>query len=277
MRLAVFSDIHSNRFALEACFREAEKRAADAWIFLGDYVSDCACPHKTMELLYRAEKERPCFFVKGNREEYILNHHKNGSDWRFGTTTGSLLYTYENMTAEDLAFIDALPIVQEINPNGRCPICICHGSPDKTRETLYPFSYNTERWLLRVEQPLLLSGHTHCPLIARNGAKTYLNPGSVGVQTTETTTAKMAFLESDGNRWHPELIEVPYDIGAAVRDIRRSGLLDCAGIWARAIIKQLLGGKNYSLFCVERAEELAAGGTVTDAHWQQAAHDFGIL
>lgn len=277
MRLAVFSDVHSNHLALEACFREAERQKADAWIFLGDYVSDCAYPHKTMELLYYAKREHLCWFIKGNREEYILNHHKNGSDWSFGSTTGSLLYTYENMTEEDLAFIDALPIVQEINPNGRCPICICHGSPAKTREALYPFSYTVQSWLFRVEAPLLLSGHTHRPLVARNGAKTYLNPGSVGVQTTETTAAKLALLESDGNSWQPTLLETPYDIDGAVREIRESGLLDCAGVWAHAITKQLRDGRNYSLFSVERAGELAAGGAVTDAHWKQAARDFGVL
>lgn len=277
MRLAVFSDVHSNHLALEACFAKAEKRGADLWIFLGDYISDCAYPHKTMELLYRAQKEHDCCFVKGNREEYILNHHKNGSDWKYGTTGGSLLYTYENLTAEDLAFLDALPTVRRINPSGKCPICLCHGSPAKTRETLYPFSYVTERWMLQIEQPLLMSGHTHRPLIARNGRKMYLNPGSVGVQATETTTAKMAFLESDGDCWQPELVEVDYDIEAAVGEIRQSGLLDCAGIWPYAISRQLADGKNYSLFCVERAAELAGDGPVTDAHWKQAARDFSVL
>ena len=68
MRLAVFSDVHSNHLALEACFAEAEKRGANLWIFLGDYISDCAYPHKTMELLYRAQQEHDCCFVKGNRE-----------------------------------------------------------------------------------------------------------------------------------------------------------------------------------------------------------------
>ena len=57
MRLAVFSDVHSNHFALEACFAAAERRGADLWIFLGDYISDCAEPHRTMELLYRARRE----------------------------------------------------------------------------------------------------------------------------------------------------------------------------------------------------------------------------
>ena len=80
MRIAVFSDIHSNHTALEACFRTAEARGADLWVFLGDYVSDCANPRATMELLYRARREHDCVFIKGNREAYILGHHKNGSD-----------------------------------------------------------------------------------------------------------------------------------------------------------------------------------------------------
>ena len=44
MRLAVFSDVHSNHHALEACLKEAEKQKADGHIFLGDYISDCANP-----------------------------------------------------------------------------------------------------------------------------------------------------------------------------------------------------------------------------------------
>ena len=76
MRLAVFSDVHSNHHALKACLKEAEKQKADGYIFLGDYISDCANPHETMKLIYRAKQETPCWFVRGNREEYVLNHHK---------------------------------------------------------------------------------------------------------------------------------------------------------------------------------------------------------
>ena len=78
MRLAVFSDVHSNHHALKACLKEAEKQKADGYIFLGDYISDCANPHETMKLIYRAKQEMPCWFVRGNREEYVLNHHNLG-------------------------------------------------------------------------------------------------------------------------------------------------------------------------------------------------------
>ena len=118
MRLAVFSDVHSNHHALQASLKEAEKQKADGYIFLGDYISDCANPHETMKLIYRAKQETPCWFVRGNREEYELNHHNFGSEWANGTTTGSLLYTYEGLTAEDLEFISTLPFMQTIDPNG---------------------------------------------------------------------------------------------------------------------------------------------------------------
>ena len=163
MRLAVFSDVHSNHHALKACLKEAEKQKADGYIFLGDYISDCANPHETMKLIYHAKQEMPCWFVRGNREEYVLNHHNFGSDWANGTTTGSLLYTYEGLTAEDLEFISTLPFMQTIDPNGKCPIRICHGSPEKTRDTLLPFSYKIESWLLKIDERVLLSGHTHQP------------------------------------------------------------------------------------------------------------------
>ena len=86
-----------------------------------------------------------------------------------------------------------------------------------------------------------------------------------------------ALLDSDENTWNETLLEVPYDIDAAALEIRESGLLTRAGVWGHAILKQLYTGKNYSLFCVQRAEELAAGGPVLLEHWQQAARDFGIL
>lgn len=51
MRIAAFGDIHSNHIALKACMDAAERGGVDGVVFLGDYVSDCACPQKTLSLL----------------------------------------------------------------------------------------------------------------------------------------------------------------------------------------------------------------------------------
>ena len=51
MRFAVLSDIHSNYAALRAVIADAESRQPDYWLFLGDYVTDCPYPHRTVEFL----------------------------------------------------------------------------------------------------------------------------------------------------------------------------------------------------------------------------------
>ena len=79
MKLGVFSDIHSNYHGFHACYEEAVKRGVNQFLFLGDYVSDCAYPEKTMELLYHIRDRYPCTFIRGNREDYLLNH-KNGAE-----------------------------------------------------------------------------------------------------------------------------------------------------------------------------------------------------
>ena len=49
MRIAAMGDIHSNHIALEACMRWVYQNDIDGIAFLGDYVSDCPYPQKTMQ------------------------------------------------------------------------------------------------------------------------------------------------------------------------------------------------------------------------------------
>ncbi len=51
MRIAVLSDVHSNFAALSSVVADAESRSPDWWIFLGDYITDCPYPHRTVEFL----------------------------------------------------------------------------------------------------------------------------------------------------------------------------------------------------------------------------------
>lgn len=276
MKLAVLADIHSNYHALKACISRAQELNADGFVFLGDYISDCAYPHRTMELLYSLKKEYPCYFVRGNREEYILNYHKNGGDWRYGSSTGSLLYTYENLKTEDLEFFESLPITDVINPNGKCDIRICHGSPIKSRDPLYPNAPRVINWIFDTEEKIILGGHIHLPFIERICDKFFMNPGTVGVPVSGDPRSQMAIMESDGNTWHPELLCVSYDIDASVKEMEECGLLDIAGVWSHGVKKSLLTGSNYPLFCVMLAERLADGGEVTEEHWREAARQLQI-
>ena len=277
MRIAVFSDIHSNHIALQACFAEAENRNADVWAFLGDYVSDCACPHKTMELLYKAKEEHVCYFVKGNREEYLLNHEDNDSDWAYGTITGSFLYTYDNMTAEDMTFIRNLPMNDVICLDGADPVHICHGAPHKTRVELKPSNGRVPQVLESVDEPVLLSGHSHTPFVEYANGKMYVNPGSLGIPTSGVTQAEMAFLEWDGEKWVPELVRVPYDIEAVALEMKEANLHELTLIWADCIIKGLRTARNYAIECLDLAAEYANGAPPTNEQLIRAAKTLGII
>jgi predicted phosphodiesterase len=67
MKIGVISDIHSNYHGLKACVDHGIKEGADRFLFLGDYVSDCGYPQKTMNLLYELKDSYECSFIKGNR------------------------------------------------------------------------------------------------------------------------------------------------------------------------------------------------------------------
>ena len=84
MKLAVLADIHSNHHALKDCISHALEKNADEFLFLGDYVSDCPCPQKTMQIIYEMRKKYRCHFIRGNREDYMLNHRENPDEgWTY--------------------------------------------------------------------------------------------------------------------------------------------------------------------------------------------------
>ena len=99
IHIAVLADIHSNFEAFRTCIKEAEKRNICDYIFLGDYLGDLACPQKTLGLMAELKNKYRCVFIRGNKEEYWINHRKNKEEkWESGKSgSGMLCYNYENL------------------------------------------------------------------------------------------------------------------------------------------------------------------------------------
>ena len=116
MRFAVISDIHSNYMALEnalSCLDDMRRdgEGPDGMIFLGDYLTDFPYPQETLRLLDECRAEFPCYFVRGNREDYLIRHRQNPTDgWSFSSSSGSLLYTYENLAPVDFETFEQMPV-----------------------------------------------------------------------------------------------------------------------------------------------------------------------
>lgn len=280
MRIAAFGDIHSNHFAFEACIDAAERRDMDGVVLLGDYVSDCPCPQKTLSLIKQLEASYPVWKIRGNREEYLLAHRRNPEDgWRYNSQSGSLLYTYENLTKDDLNAFERLPIAMNVSIDGLPPFEICHGSPWQTRYALRADTPESDAVMEAMKTKFLLCAHIHESYVFRKGEKTIVNGGSVGIPGDGTTDVSFVMIEYEHEDWTPQLVRVKYDVRAAVREFRESGFTERANVWARAVEGTLQTGRNYVMECLRLVGDYAKeSGTPFDNEflWEKAAEALNI-
>lgn len=281
MLLAVISDIHSNHIALQACLKEAECRGAEHYLFLGDYVSDFAYPQKTLVLLAGWAEKHPCRFLRGNREEYMAAYRKAGArGWERGSEHGSLLYTYENLTDRDIDWFETLDSKGSFSYPGCPPVFACHGSPRETRGHFRKNMPETAEILRELPESTVVCGHIHIQEAFTLEGKRVVNAGSAGTPTGDPGIAQMALLTGGKDGWKEELLRLPYDVEAAIAEIRESGLVDYAPVWMAMIRHAAVRGEHIFLKVLTRAEELSGrrdkSEPIPESCWEQAAEEFGV-
>ena len=287
MRLAVLSDIHSNNVALEVCIEYINHNRIDGVILLGDYVSDCPNPQCTLAHIKDLKEKYQTWSIRGNREEYFVDYHdKIITGWKYSSYKGSLLYTYELLTEEDIEGFRDLPHSMIIEIPGTDPITIAHGSPDSARELLDIDKENTKDWLRKISTNYILCGHTHRQVVYSYKDKLLINPGSVGVAIGAKATAHFAILEwnETSNLWDYELKAIPYNLERLHKLFDESDLIHKAYIWPKCILKSVETGINYGPICAKNAYDLAIAKheviydrIVPEIYWEQAAIDLQII
>jgi len=281
MKLAILSDIHGNYLAFKACVDYIAQNDFDGIVLLGDYITDCPYPQKTIKLLKQVMKKYKTWAIRGNREQYMIDYrNKDITGLSYGSQTGSLLYTYENLTSADVDFFCELPITQTIEIEDCKPFAICHGSPDDLRCVLKPNTEITDEYLKNSKTDFLLCGHTHKPFVYNAFGKILINCGSVGCPTNGQTKSQFSSFEFANNNWKNELINVEYDINEMLNDFEKSGILEKGKMWAYSMMKLLKTGENYPVKCIQKAWELAQkdnSSETTETHWQQAAKELEII
>lgn len=232
--IAVLSDIHGNYIALQRCLDYAIHRGVDTFLFLGDYLGELAYPQKTMDIVYSLKDQYPCFFIKGNKEEYWINYEKEAKGWKeYDSTTGCLYYTYQNLREKDLQFFKSLSIKEELAFDGLPPMTICHGSPRKVNEKLLPNKENTFLIMEENASDYILCGHTHIQGKIEQHGKVVWNAGSVGVPMHSNGKAQFMIGKGMQDRWDYEFISLDYDIENVIADLHASGLSNKAPYWCK--------------------------------------------
>lgn len=258
MKLAVLSDIHGNCTALRQCVEYAIARDITTFVFLGDYTGELPDSRKTMDYLYKLKQRYPCCFIRGNREDYMLNYRKAGeTGWTKGNSaSGALLYAYEELTERDLVFFESLPIKQVLTFPKLPPLTICHGSPNRVNERLDPGKEATYGIMQNDDSSYILCGHTHVQGEIRHGEKVIWNPGSVGVPVESGGKAQFMILHGIDAGWRQEFLSIEYDVEAVISQMEVSGLNAYAPYWCEVTEYMLRGVRIDHGYVLIRAMEL---------------------
>jgi diadenosine tetraphosphatase ApaH/serine/threonine PP2A family protein phosphatase len=106
MLIAVFTDLHANREALEACLAHAEVRQVEQYAFLGDLVGYGADPVWVMDTVVRYAS-RGAYVVMGNHDLGILQEDKKTMN---PSARSVLDWTRTQLTDFQKEFIRELPM-----------------------------------------------------------------------------------------------------------------------------------------------------------------------
>lgn len=282
MKLAVLGDIHSNHIALETCIRHALDRNVDEFIFIGDYISDCPYPQRTMEIIYEMKQKYRCYFIRGNREDYMLNHRSHPEErWTYSSASGNLLYTYENLTKKDLDFYESMDIQGIYIKSGYTTFRYCHGSLTSSNELLISENKNLENIMSNMDVDLLISGHIHIQKIMEFGTKKLIHPGSVGIPWYYGGKTQYMILHGTNRGWEEEFFQLDYDVQALKEEFKNSGIMEKAFYWSKLNIHVLDTGDDYTTPCLQLAMKLCkeSEGNVTwpdipEKYWEMAYREF---
>jgi putative phosphoesterase len=257
-KIAVMADIHSNSEALRTCIHEARKRNVDEFIFLGDYIGDMASPQRTLELLKQIEEQYPCTFIRGNKENYWIDHRRNSDEvWESGkSSTGMLAYNYSQLSNSDINFFEKLPISDIMHYDGYPDITICHGSPSKVNQSMRPDCDYIDELMDEIPTDLVLCGHFHIQMNYKRKGKQIINPGAVGVPLHSEGKTQFMILHGNQGVWSPEFISLHYDRERVIKDMELEKLDIKAPGWYKITKHLLMTGEISHVTVVQKVMDL---------------------
>jgi diadenosine tetraphosphatase ApaH/serine/threonine PP2A family protein phosphatase len=234
LRVAVLTDVHSNRPALETVLGSIEEAAVEELWCLGDMVGYGADPDFCTELI----RDRCDLCLVGNHDLAVLGELdvSTFSD----SAAAAVEWTRANANEETIGFLRGLEPLGE-----REGIGLFHASP---RDPVWEYVLSIEQADAALEaqpQRVCLIGHSHIALfftrpddatpaftqgsqagegavLELSGGEWLLNPGSVG--QPRDADPRAAWLELDTEAWTARYHRVPYDIEAAAGAILAAGL-----------------------------------------------------
>ncbi len=227
MRIAIFSDIHSNITALEAVLDDLKQQRVESSYCLGDLVGYAPFPNEVIDR------------IRGDGTPSIMGNYDDGvgfdrdecgcayrdpEEQQLGDL--SLQWTKRNVTPDRKEFLRSLQPEIRLEADGK-RFRLVHGSPRRMNEYLFedrPLS-SFQRLAATSEADVLVFGHTHKPYIKRVDSVLFVNAGSVGKPKDGDPRACYVVMNTAGEV-SVEFRRIPYDVQTVAAAIRESELPD---------------------------------------------------
>ena len=235
MKLALITDIHANREALEAVLDHAQAQGASQQAFLGDFVGYGADPGWVVDTL-REHMARGAWAVGGNHDEAVV---RGPSPQMHAEARHIIGWTREQLDPAQRDFLAGLPMSRSVEQ-----MLFVHANAHAPAEWGYIDSRGEAmRSLMATRARLVFCGHVHEPrlyylsTVGKSGdfhptpgmpipllplRQWLVLPGSTGQPRDGNPAASYAIYDTEAEMltFH----RVPYDHELAADKIRRAGL-----------------------------------------------------
>jgi predicted phosphodiesterase len=259
MKIAVLSDVHGNRPALQVVLEDMQR-----WQPVnGDLINRGPCSLQVLQLLLQTYPQST--FLKGNHESFVIacgtkDEPRTGPIYEIRRFTH---WTYAQMgqeTSRIAAWDDSL----DLDDLDGGSLHITHGTRLGNRDGITPRTKDHELPdKLGDKRDLFITSHTHWPFIREFNGTTVVNSGSVGSPFDSDYRASYIQLSFSRGRWYAEIIRLDYDRVLTELDYKQSGFMDAGGPITRIMLMELRHSRGLIAHWMRNYEAAVLGGEIT--------------
>lgn len=224
MRIAIFSDIHGNLVALDACLADLQAQGgADTIVGAGDYCMDGPKPKKVLQRL----QELGAQCIRGNTDRYIAEAVAEGFEEE---ELSQLAWQRKQLGEKLVDWLRDLPTRLVFGEPGDL-LAVVHANPITDDQHVWPDASDEELEHFFKDEPasFIAFGHLHLPYVRVWRGKTLVNVASAGLPKDGDARASYAILTQRSGGWEIKHRRVAFDVKKVATQLRDSDIPDAAG------------------------------------------------
>jgi putative phosphoesterase len=221
MRVAIISDIHGNKLALDTVLQDlARQPAIDQIVVAGDLCLNGPYPKEVLETIQALH----CPVLQGNVDAEVAT-----AKIRRGQKKQSVIeWTRQQIGSDGIEYLATLPFSHLVTNAEGSDLLVVHANPLNQDDAIFPTSPDSKLEHLLGKLPptvgALAFGHYHVAYSRRWHHLLLVDVGSCGLPRDEDLRAAYAILTWKDNIWQAEHRRVHYDVAAVVEQLKQSGI-----------------------------------------------------